>query len=123
MHDFFYIYIYVCVCVLIFIMKNRTAFFVFLLNIPPYSRKQSQNEHLSLFSDKCDEKEACEKTYPMKLEFYNNDGKMKNIIRYIFFHFNKNHAFKFHAHSSKNKLQKFCFAQWSFENSLNQLTN
>ena len=36
------------------------------------------------FSDKRDEKEARKKTYRLKLEFYNTDKKMKNIIRLIF---------------------------------------
>ena len=46
--------------------------------------KQSQNEHLSQISDKRDEKVVHEKTYLMELEFYNTDGKIKNIIRCIF---------------------------------------
>ena len=46
-----------------------------------YPRKQSQNEQLSQFSDKRDDKEACEKICRLKLEFYNIDRKKKNITR------------------------------------------
>ena len=39
---------------------------------------------MSQFSDKSDEKMASEKTYWLKLEFYNTDRKMKNITRRFF---------------------------------------
>ena len=61
------------------------------------------------------------KIYRLKLEFYNTNRKMKNIIRCIL-NFN-NQASNFHALFLKNKLQNcirnFCFSQWAFENSLN----
>ena len=58
---------------------------------------------MSQFSDKSDVKEAREKTYRLKLEFYNTDRKMKNINRriftsvimhLIFMHFRKKISFK-----------------------------
>ena len=49
-----------------------------------YLRKLSQNKHFCQFSDKSDEKVVREKTYLLKLEFYNTDRKMKSIIRCIF---------------------------------------
>ena len=64
-------------------MKNQAVFFVFLLN-RTMLENQSQNEHLCQFSDKRDEKVVREKTYLLKLEFYNTDRKMKSIIGCIF---------------------------------------
>ena len=49
-----------------------------------YLRKLSQNKHFCQFSDKSDEKVAPKKTYRFKLEFYNTDRKIKNVIRHIF---------------------------------------
>ena len=60
-------------------------FAVFLLNQPIFEKKQSLNEHLRLFSDKSGERMVREKTYRLKLEFYNTDRKMKSIIRRVFF--------------------------------------
>ena len=106
--------------ILIFIMENRTMFFAFLLNRPNIRKKQSQNEHLSQFSDKSDEI-VREKTYLLKLEFYNTDRKMKSTIRCIFISIITNPNFMHFR--PKNKLKKcvrnFYSSQWAFENSLN----
>ena len=64
-------------------MENRTVFFFLLLNIPIFQKIESK-KHSSQFSDKSDEKMAFEKTYWLKLEFYNTDRKMKNIITCVF---------------------------------------
>ena len=43
-----------------------------------------QNEHLSPFSDKRDEKVVRGKTYRLKLEFYNTERKMKIHLMILF---------------------------------------
>ena len=64
---------------------NRKSDSVFRFSVkPPYIRKNSQNAHLGQFSNKRDEKVVCKKTYLLKLEFYNTERKMKNIIRRIY---------------------------------------
>ena len=52
---------------------------VFCFSIKPPNIPKN-NEHLSQFSDKSDEKVVREKIYLVKLEFYNSDRKMKSII-------------------------------------------
>ena len=47
-------------------------------------KKQSQNKHLSQFSDKSGEKVVHDKIYMLKFEFYNTDRKMKSTIKCIF---------------------------------------
>ena len=64
-------------------MENQTVFFIFLSNHPIFE-KQSQNESLESIFGKSDEKMVHEKTYLLKLEFYNTDRKMKSTIRCSF---------------------------------------
>ena len=60
-------------------MENWTVFFVFLSNRSILKKKeQRQNEHLSQFSYESDEKVVHEEPQLLKLEFYNNDRKMKS---------------------------------------------
>ena len=47
-------------------------------------KKQSQNEHLSQFSDKSGEKLIREETYLLKLEFYKTNKKIKCISLDVF---------------------------------------
>ena len=62
---------------------------------------------------------AREKTYRLKLDFYNTDREMKNTIRRVFpsiiMHPNSMH---FRKKILQKCNRKFCFSQWAFENSL-----
>ena len=70
--------------ILIFIIENQTVFVVFLLDHPIFEKTELKMSICDNFRIKSDEKVAREKTYRLKLEFYNTHGKMKNIIRSIF---------------------------------------
>ena len=63
-------------------MENRKRLF-FSVKQPNIKKNNNQNEHLIQYSNKKSEKLAREKTYWLKLEFYNTDRKVKNIIRRI----------------------------------------
>ena len=57
---------------------------VFLLNHPIFEKTELKMSICDNFRIKSDEKVALEKTYRLKLEFYNTDKKLKNIIRRVF---------------------------------------
>ena len=63
-------------------LNNGDRFSAKPLNIR--EKKKDQNDLLSQFSGKSDEKVAPENFYPLKLEFYNIDRRTKKDIRYIF---------------------------------------
>ena len=67
-------------------MENRKRLF-FSVKQPNIKKNNNQNEHLIQYSNKKSEKLAREKTYWLKLEFYNTDreNNMKKIIRCVFF--------------------------------------
>ena len=69
--------------ILIFTMENRTVFFLFLLNHLIFEKTELKWA-LRQFSDESDEKVVRKKAYRLKLEFYNTDRQLKNIIRRIF---------------------------------------
>ena len=105
---------------LIFILENRTVFFVFLLKRPIFEKTESKWARESI-SDKSNEKAVREKTYLLKLEFYNTDRKMQNTIRRIFISIIMHPNFMLYRRkiSFQKCIRKFYFSQWAFENSLN----
>ena len=96
---------------LIFIMDNLAAFILFLVH-RPISEKRGQIEHLSHFSNKSEEKFACE-TYRLKLEFYNTNRKIKNVNRRIFnsIIMHPNSMNFCHKSKLKSALESFYFSQ------------
>ena len=67
-----------------FYNDKSDSVFRFSVKSPNIRKKRSQNEPFRQFSDKINEKVEREKTYLLKLEFYNTDRKMKSTIRCIF---------------------------------------
>ena len=67
-----------------FTMENRTVFSIFLLNCPIFDKKRVKMSSWVNFRIKVMKKLVPEKTYLVKLEFYNTDRKMKSTTRRIF---------------------------------------
>ena len=67
-------------------IEERSSF-PFKIFHPPHTifeEKKFRNEHLIQILDKNDENVTRGKTFRLKLEFYNTETKMKNVIRHIF---------------------------------------
>ena len=85
---------------------------LFPVELPNSPENRVKNEQMNQFSDESAEKVACEKSYLLKLEFYNTDRKMKKIIRHIFTSLITHPIFMhFHQKSSfKSALESFASA-------------